>query len=98
MEDLERVEQLLFKDNINEAIDLLNAISTYTGSQTINSFICIFFPPVNAPAKGEEAIKVKELAITKLGQTQAKHEMAEGKSLIIIVIYIYLFASFYRFI
>ncbi|XP_003383208.1 PREDICTED: 26S proteasome non-ATPase regulatory subunit 11-like [Amphimedon queenslandica] len=58
MEDLERVEQLLFKDNINEAIDLLNAI-------------------IKSPAKGEEIIKVKELAITKLGQTQAKHEMAD---------------------
>lgn len=33
---------------------------------------------VNVQLEGEEAIKVKELAILKLGETQARFQMADG--------------------
>jgi len=39
---------------------------------------CCLYLVVHSEGKEEEAIKVKELAVLKLGQTLAKHGMAQG--------------------
>lgn len=93
-EQLEMAEQLLFKNSVNEALDVLNKISKKATSYKhknvrplVSSFKYIlqllnmyFLLTVSAPNEDdkEEAIKLKEIAILKLGETLAKHQMAEG--------------------
>ena len=80
-EELSDIERLLFNDKVNEAIDNLNKI----GEKEHNIHACNFFHfmccvfAVSTPTTGnEEHVKIKELAILKLGETLAKHCMAEG--------------------
>ena len=79
---LEIAEQHLFKDSVNEAVDVLNNIGMNIKAREIYVGMkanMLFFFVVRSDDNTEEAVKVKELAVLKLGETYAKHKMEQGK-------------------